>query len=177
MSTEQSVGPGKSFSAYHVGKVVKAVSARVESKVTQPPERYTQDTLLDAMLAAYRFATSEKDREVLRQTEGLGTSRTRVQIIQNLISRGFFTSTKKGKRHELVSTDFARQLIGALPKMLTDVAMTAKWEIAFGLVEAGKLDWRQVVDHNYQFVDQVVHIAKSQIGTLKPFAPGGKDRR
>jgi DNA topoisomerase-3 len=162
------------LSAYTVGQVVRAAGARVESKVTQPPDRYTQDTLLDDMVAAYKFAKTPQDREVLKQMSGLGTSRTRIPMIENLISRALLQTVKKGKKHELRSSDFARQVITLVPEILTDVAMTAKWEIAFGLIEEGKVDWRRVVDHNYQFVDQVVATAKQQVGHCKAVMPVAK---
>ncbi|TXI24238.1 MAG: hypothetical protein E6Q67_03190 [Roseateles sp.] len=162
------------LSGYTVGQVVRAAGARVEAKVTQPPDRYTQDTLLDDMVSAYKFARTPQDREVLKQVDGLGTSRTRVPMIENLIVRGLLQSVKKGKKHELRSSDFARQVITLVPETLTDVAMTAKWEIAFGLIEEGKVEWRRVVDHNYQFVDQVVAQAKQQVGNCKAVMPGIK---
>jgi DNA topoisomerase-3 len=157
--------------SFQIGQVVKAVSARYEAKQTTPPERYTQDTLLDAMITAHRFAKSDADRVILRQTEGLGTSRTRVAIISNLIARNLLTSTRKGKRHELRPTETARTLCQVLPPMLKDVAMTAMWEKAFAMVEKGEVDWRQVVDRQYAFVHQVVEHGKGQVGKIKISSP------
>lgn len=164
------------IAAYHVGQVVGAASARLESKVTSPPSRYSEDTLLDAMLSAHRFAKTDQDRAILKETEGLGTSRTRVPTISNLIARGLLVSQKKGKRHELRSSDLARAVIGALPPILTDVALTAKWEIAFGMVESGKISWRQVVERNDQFVEYIVSHARQQQGQIKVTMPAPTKR-
>lgn len=149
---------------FQVGQVVHAAAARYESKVTTPPPPYTEDSLLDAMLTAYKFATSEEDRAILKSTEGLGTSRTRIATITNLISRGLLLSVKKGKKHELHASDMARSLVKALPPHLTNVAMTAKWEIAFDMIEKGKVEWRAVVDRQYQFVELIVEQARRQSG-------------
>lgn len=161
----------KSFNRFEVGQVVHAVAAKYEPATTVPPPPYTEDTLLDDMLMAYKFASNEADRAILKQTEGLGTSRTRVSVINNLIERGLLVSTRKGKRHEVHASDMARALIKAVPPVLANVAMTAKWEIAFDLIESGKVDWRQVVDRQYQFVDGVVELAKGQAGKLQITVP------
>lgn len=161
----------KSFARFEVGQVVHAVSAKYEPATTVPPPAYTEDTLLDDMLMAYKFASSESDRRILKQTEGLGTSRTRIAVINNLISRGLLVSTRKGKRHEVHASDMARALVKAVPPVLTNVAMTAKWEIAFNMIESGQVEWRQVVDRQYQFVDGVVDLAKEQVGKLQIAVP------
>lgn len=164
------------MAAYQVGQVVGAASARLEAKVTSPPPRYTEDSLLDAMLSAHRFAKTDQDRAVLKETEGLGTSRTRVPTITNLIARGLLISQKKGKRHELRSSELARAVVAALPPILTDVALTAKWEVAFGMVEAGKIGWRQVVERNDQFVEHIVAHARQQQGQIKVTVPAPSKR-
>jgi len=164
-------------SAYEVGQIVRAVSARYETKKTEPPPRYSQDTLVDDMLAAHKFAKTAQDREILRTVEGLGTSRTRLSIVDGAVRRGFLLSTKKGKRHELRSSDMARAMCDAFPAILKDVAMTAKWEIAFSMIERGEVGISQVIDRAYVFVAQVVELAKSQRGTIKfqmPSAPGAR---
>lgn len=147
---------------YQVGQVVSAVAAKYEAKVTTPPSAYTEDTLLDDMLMAYKFAKSEGDRSILKATEGLGTSRTRIPTISNLIKRKLLVSVKKGKRHELHASEMARRLVASLPPSLVDVAMTAKWELAFNMIEKGQVDWCAVVDKQYQFVDHVVDLARQQ---------------
>ena len=68
-------------SSHYVGQVVKAVAARCESRMTEAPPRYTQDTLVADMLAAHKFAKTEQEKVILRETEGLGTSRTREPTI------------------------------------------------------------------------------------------------
>jgi DNA topoisomerase-3 len=161
----------KSYSRFEVGQVVHAVAAKYEPATTVPPAPYTEATLLDDMLMAYKFASSDADRKILKQTEGLGTSRTRIAVINNLISRGLLVSTRKGKRHEVHASDMARALVKAVPPVLTNVAMTAKWEIAFNMIESGEVEWRQVVDRQYRFVDGVVDLAKDQAGKLQITVP------
>ena len=82
---------------YQVGRVLNAVSASYEPARTEPPRRYTQSDLLDAMMSAYKFASNDADRAVLKQIAGLGTSRTRESTITGLLNRGF-VETRKSPR-------------------------------------------------------------------------------
>lgn len=164
-------------SAYQVGQIVHAVAAKFEAKKTEPPARYSQDTLLDDMLAAHKFAKTPQDREILKSVEGLGTSRTRQSMIDGAVRRGFFVSVKKGKRHVLESTPMAKTMMASLQPELKDVAQTAKWELAFSMIERGEVTLAQVVDRAYHFVTGVVAYAKDQRGKIKvsmPAAPAGR---
>ena len=161
-----------SVTKYQVGQVVGAVSARLEQKVTRPPERYSQDELLDDMLAAHKFAKSPEEREVLKNTEGLGTSRTRIAIVTGLVQRALLLSQKKGKRHEIRSSDFARALVKLLPPRMLDVATTARWEIAFKAIEDGRVTMEQVVERNFLTVQEMVETARSQKAQFRPPASG-----
>ena len=147
--------------SFTVGQVVGAAAARYEAKRTRAPERYTDESLIDAMLHADRFAQNESDRVVLRETEGLGTARTRDKTIEGLIQKGYLTMTRRGKRNELESTQALRELCAHLPDYLKDVATTAKWEIAFSLIEKGRATPEQVRLKIEELVLGVIESAKA----------------
>ncbi len=163
---------------YSVGKVLNAISATYEPARTEPPRRYTQSDLLDAMMSAYRFATNDADRAVLKQISGLGTSRTRESIITGLLSRGFVEvrkSPRERSRAELVPTPAGRAIVGGLPEMLTSVAMTAKWELAFQLIEKGKANAADVDRHLTALLGKIVsHAAGAEKIDLKMPDSSGK---
>jgi DNA topoisomerase III len=125
-------------SQYKVDQVLQAVGARIETGVTTPPQAYTEDTLIGDMLSAYKFATNEADRALLKQIAGIGTSRTRVTVIENFIKNGFLTRQKKGKLNQLKISTQGRVLLKDAPAELKDVALTAKWERALASVEKGE---------------------------------------
>lgn len=148
--------------SYAVGRVLNAVSATYEPGRTEPPRRYTQSDLLDAMMAAYKFASNDADRAVLKQISGLGTSRTREAIITGLLNRGFVESRKSPRersRADLVPTPAGRAIVEGLPDMLTSVAMTAKWELAFQLIEKGKASAADVDRHLAVMLQNIVSLA------------------
>lgn len=160
MNKEFDPNLGRVFS-FQVGQVVGAVSARVEEKSTKPPQRYTQDALIEDMLAAHKFAQSDADREILKKTEGLGTSRTREPTITNLINRKFLESKRRGKLHEIISTQPARALISVLPKSLVDVVVTAKWEAGLAMVQRGEVSSALFMEKLRQSVAGIVEEAKT----------------
>ena len=148
--------PQGSFATHKVGDVIGAVSARLEVKTTTSPERYTQDTLLDDMVNAHKFATSDVERQILRSTEGLGTSRTRVPMIEGLIRRGLLRTTRVGKRWQIFTSPEARELLRDVPHEMRNVAMTARWEVALAGVREGRFKADDLVAGGYKFVDQMI---------------------
>ena len=49
----------------------------MQAKQTQPPPRYSEGTLVDAMQNAWRFVKDEALRERLKEAKGIGTPATR----------------------------------------------------------------------------------------------------
>jgi DNA topoisomerase-3 len=153
----------ESLSTYSVGQVVKAVSADLEQGKTSPPPRYTQDTLITDMENAWKFGKTPDERAMLKQTEGIGTARTREPTLANLLRRELILTRKVGKMHEIKSSDLGRGMIGRLPAWLTDVGTTAKWETLLGAIEKGDADPQAVLDSQIAYVNQIVERAKGQM--------------
>lgn len=148
---------------FSVGRVLGASNATYEALRTEPPQRYTQSDLIDEMLAAHKFAKTAKERELLRTIDGLGTSRTREATISGLIDRGFlseFKARRSRSRTELKPTEAAMTIVGSLPSMLTDPATTAKWELAFQMVESGRASEENVRRYFEALLAEIVKDAK-----------------
>lgn len=157
-------------STYKVGQVVNAASARLERAQTKPPPYYTEQTLLDDMCSAHKFAKTEEDRAILRQVAGIGTARTRGTIIEGLVKRGFIERKKAGKQHQLRITPQGRELLAGLPAEMKDVALTAKWERALGMVAQGQATGAQLSAKVSSVLKQMV----SQMLQGNTAARGGK---
>lgn len=132
--------------SYQVGKMVNVASAKVDRAQTKPPPYYTEQSLLDDMCTAHKFAKTDEDRVVLRQIAGIGTARTRGGAIEGLVRRGFVERKKAGKNHHLLITAQGRELLSCLPAEIKDVTMTAKWERALAMVAEGKASGQQLRD-------------------------------
>ncbi|MGY2488248.1 DNA topoisomerase [Cupriavidus sp. CP313] len=146
-----------------VGQQIVSSGVTLETGQTKPPSRYDEASLMDDMISAYKFAKTDRDRELLKDTQGIGTSRTRGPIIANLLKRGFLLSTKKGKRHEITSTPFGKETIGRLPPWLTDVTTTAKWELMLSAIARGEADMQSVIESQVQYVKTVIERARMQL--------------
>lgn len=157
------------YDAYSVGQVIGAVAARVEGKTTTPPERYSEATLIEDMLNAHKFGADESERSILRETEGLGTARTRAPTVEALLRKGYLTRVRRGKTHQLQSTPLGRAIVAQVPPYLTSVALTAKWEMAFGMIEKGQVQATAVMNKLHDLLRGITEEARSMhaAGTAK----------
>lgn len=118
------------------GKEYGVVEIKTEDKVTTPPSRFTEDTLIEAMKNAGRYVEDSKQKEILKDVKGLGTTRTRAAIIENLKRRGYLELKKKS----IIPTEKAIKLLEVLPKSsITSPAMTAHFEEMLNEVEEGRM--------------------------------------
>jgi DNA topoisomerase IA len=150
---------------HYVGKIVSAVSAKFDEKFTEPPARYTEDSLMADMLAAHKFAKTDADREILKEV-GLGTARTREPAITGQIKKEMLIRRKKGKKYEITSSDAAKTLVGALPESLISVTTTAKWELVFKMVERGETTPDKVRVYLKKSLTDLMKIAQESKGKL-----------
>ena len=100
------------------------VGPAVDPDTTKAPPRYTEPSLLEAMLNAQRFASDSAEAKILKAAEGIGTPATRDKIIETLIERGYLQRSKSF----LISTPGGRDLIAHTPEGVQSVALTAQWE-------------------------------------------------
>lgn len=110
-----------------------------ERKETKPPKRYTDKTLLAAMIAAGKDLEDEELKQILADPSvgGIGTGATRDAIIETLIMRDYMVRKQK----VFYATERGIALIDALP--LEDVkspAMTAVWEKRLANIQKGTED-------------------------------------
>lgn len=97
---------------------------QIKDRKTEPPKRFTEATLLQAMTGISKFVADGSLRKILKDTDGLGTEATRAGIIETLFKRKLLARSGKS----IVSTPAARGLIHALPSESTYPDMTAQWE-------------------------------------------------
>jgi DNA topoisomerase-3 len=117
------------------GEAVRVEEITALAKKTEPPKRFTDATLLQAMTGIAAFVSDQKIREILRATDGIGTPATQAAIIETLYERAFIA---KDGRH-LVSTPIGRALVQILPPIATTPDMTALWEAAMKKIASGHM--------------------------------------
>lgn len=106
------------------GQILACIDADIVDKQTTPPKPFTDATLLAAMTGISRFVSDPALKQVLKETDGLGTEATRAGIMELLFKRGFLTRQGKSIR----ATPAGNGFIQALPESATLPDMTARWE-------------------------------------------------
>ncbi|MFT4995198.1 MAG: DNA topoisomerase-3, partial [Paraglaciecola sp.] len=123
------------------GQALSSLQAEVLEKHTSPPKAFTDATLLAAMTGISAHVRDHQLRQILRETDGLGTEATRAGIIELLFARGFLS--RGGKT--ITSTAAGQGLINALPDVATYPDMTARWEAQLSAISEGKSQYLKLM--------------------------------
>jgi DNA topoisomerase-3 len=116
------------------GEAVQTISVESLAKVTQPPRRYSEASLLAAMETAGKDIEEETLREAMKDS-GIGTPATRAAIIERLIAVNYIERDGRA----LHATEKGVQVIGLLGgHPLTSAELTGEWEHRLGLIERGE---------------------------------------
>ena len=108
----------------------------LNKKMTDPPKRYTDKTLIAAMIAAGKKLDDENLKKVMESgVKGIGTEATRAAIIETLIKREYAVREKK----TIKATEKGISLIQALPlPEIKSAELTARWEERLNKIAEGK---------------------------------------
>ena len=135
----------------------------MQAKQTQPPPRYNEGTLVDAMQNAWRFVKDEALRERLKEAKGIGTPATRAEIIKGLKRQNLLAADGK----LVVPTPAGLQLfelLRAAAPALVDPGTTAVWEMRLDDVVVGKADFRAVIDEIAGEADRLITVLRQHNG-------------
>jgi DNA topoisomerase-3 len=115
-------------------------------KETKPPKRFTDKSLLKAMLNAGAELEDEDMRKILAVNGtrgGIGTEATRASIVETLIKRGFATREKKN----LIPTEKGIRLIDAIPiEDIKSPVITGEWELRLSQIADGTEDFNKFIE-------------------------------
>jgi DNA topoisomerase III len=136
---------------------------RVQAKQTQPPPRYNEGTLVDAMQNAWRFVKDEALRERLKEAKGIGTPATRAEIIKGLKRQNLLAADGKLVVPTPAGLQLFELLRGAVPA-LVDPGTTAVWEMRLDDVVVGKADFRAVIDEIAVDADRLITVLRQHKG-------------
>ncbi len=129
------------------GELDDQMDCSVVEGFSQPPKRFTEDSLLSAM---ERAGADEMEDDVERK--GLGTPATRADIIEKLVKDGFVKREKK----LMIPTDDGVKLITVLPDVVKSPKLTADWENALTLVAKGQYSAEQFMKGIREMVSDLI---------------------
>lgn len=139
---------------------------------TQPPKHFTDATLLSVM----ENIDNRMERAELKEAvkgKGIGTSATRADAIEKLITSGY--ADRKGK--QIISTEFGRSFVSSLPAQVLSVERTAEWEQKFDDMEKTGASAEGLYNETKQFVTALVQYEGAITDRVKvknPNASSGK---
>ncbi|MBK5930005.1 type IA DNA topoisomerase [Halochromatium salexigens] len=117
------------------GHSVHVAALELAERETQPPKRFEDSTLLNAMKYAGR-EIEDKALAAAMKGAGLGTPATRAETIEKLIRTGYVERQRK----QLVATEKGRALIGLVAGPLKSAELTAGWEQQLKDIEEGRAE-------------------------------------
>ncbi len=112
---------------YLSGKISETkpcTGATFDKKVTTPPKKFTESSLLQAMKEIYRYVKNEDLKSELKECSGIGTEATRAGIIEKLQTTGFLKLVGK----YLEPTEKAVMTVKILPEEIIYPDNTPIWE-------------------------------------------------
>src|SRR5438093_10425874 len=154
---------GGEIPALKEGQTVRCIAAEIEDKMTRPPPRYTEATLLSAMEPAGKLIDEEELREAMKES-GLGTPATRAETIEVLIRREYIERVGR----DLQATPKGIQVITMLEEhKLTSPELTGDWEHKLAEIERGQGDrtafMKGIADFTKETVDQIASLDKEKL--------------
>jgi DNA topoisomerase-3 len=126
-----------------------------EEKVTKPPRRYSEGTLLGAMETAGKLVEEEELREAMKDS-GIGTPATRAAIIERLLQVGYIERDARA----LVVTEKGLNVIRLLGEhAITSPSLTGEWEHRLANIETG-------IDTRKRFMSDIEQFARATVEEL-----------
>ncbi|MEM7697535.1 MAG: DNA topoisomerase III [Verrucomicrobiota bacterium] len=158
----------KEIVAVQEGEAAKTEAIEILDKVTRPPARYNESTLLSGMETAGKRVDDEELRDAMSE-RGLGTPATRASIIEGLINDKYVT---RDGRDFFVTTRGIR-LIQQLENMeigiLTSPEMTGEWEYKLKQIEQGEFQ-------RANFMSEIKSLTGNVVDTAKEYARTALER-
>ena len=129
----------------------------LQEKQTQPPQYFTEATLLRAMETAGKNMDDEELRELMKEN-GIGRPSTRANIIETLFRRRYIQKERK----RLVATPTGVELIQSIENdLLKSAELTGQWERKLRQIESGEVEIAQFMDEMKTMVSEVINQVKS----------------
>lgn len=151
----------KEFPQVLEGLVVKVLELALLEKMTQPPARFTDATLLSAMENAGKFVDEAELKEAMKE-KGLGTSATRAAIIERLVEVGYIERVSKS----IIPTDKGMRLVGLASEVgveeVLSPTLTGEWEKKLFDIEKGEFD-------PDKFMKGIINLTKKIVDKVKKY--------
>lgn len=154
--------------------IVKIEHLQILDKETEPPNKYTEKTLLSAMEHCGKNVLDE-DMDNILKGYSIGTADTRGSTIKRILELGYIE--KKGKT--LTTTSLGRELVEVFPvKELLDTDFTGKIQKSLKDIEKGKVKSEVFMERMKHFViNNSNRFKKTELKTIAKNTSNDKDKQ
>lgn len=150
-------------------ETVKTGDIDILDKVTQPPARYTEATLLSAMEGAGKMVEDDALRSAM-QDKGIGTPATRAAIIEGLILQKYLIREGRELRPTAKGIELLALLKGLKIEELSEPELTGEWESRLAQIEKGSLSREEFMAGIRDMTEKIVAAAKQYEGESVPLS-------
>ncbi|MBE7051166.1 MAG: type I DNA topoisomerase [Ruminococcaceae bacterium] len=131
------------------GEELKCNTVEANQHFTQPPQRYTEASLVKTL-----------------EEKGIGRPSTYSPTITTIINRGYIVRNKKN----LIPTELGmivNDLMTEHFENIVDVTFTANMEESLDMVEEGRENWRNIISEFYDPFMKTLEVAEEKIGDIE----------
>ncbi|WP_219858584.1 DNA topoisomerase 3 [Bacillus inaquosorum] len=147
----------------------------VKQGKTKPPKPYTEGQLINMMITAGKAVDDDDDKEILKETEGIGTEATRASIIETLKTQNYISINKN-----IVEVTTKGEILckAVESTLLASPSMTANWEKHLKKLGSGEGTQSNFLRNIQRLIDKLLNDApvKIQGGELLSFIDEVKDQ-
>lgn len=142
------------------GDVVDLKDTKLLEKVTTPPSRYNDATLLGAMKNPAKFVDDDNLKTVLKEVKGIGTEATRASIIEKLVK----VQMMERKKKIIYPTEFGISIITNLgDNKIGSPELTGIWEEKLKNIENSKLKpmdfYREMIEYIKEVTEDMLKMS------------------
>ena len=152
-----------SLPALNEGQPVHVKNATIAEKKTKPPQRYTENSLLQVMENPSGMIEEDYLKKAIKG-HGIGTDATRASFIEDLIKRDYIKRNKKN----VVATDLGKNIINMVNiEQLKSPDLTAEWEYNLEKIAAGEITKNQFMEERLSFIIDGINSIKEDNSGIK----------
>ena len=157
---------------YKKGDIVKIDTNLVYEKVSSPPARYSTGTIIKAMKNIASQVADPELKKRMKESEGIGTEATRANILKDLQSSGYISTSK----NMIYITDAGRRYIenirtekedGTFDYGIADPVQVAYWSSQNKEIQLGEKNVKDVLDEFYVYLNKKLDELKASGEPIK----------
>lgn len=145
----------------------KIISVKIAERQTSPPVQFTEGTIITAMKNIVRYIDDPVAKKYLADTDGLGRTSSRADLIPDLQNRGYLELVGSSKDKTLKVTEKGFKLLSIVPKIVKDPIMTALWERDLDSISTGKISLDEFLKSIIKDIQEWCNDGKKKIDVSK----------